>query len=70
MIPKTSEENADIARLKAKLKSIVDAEIVSMVTQGVTEEGSASFLQRLREAGSAEYKGIYQRVYDRRQGEK
>lgn len=70
VIPKTSEENADIARLKAKLKSIVDAEIVSMVTQGVTEEGRASFLQKLREAGSAEYKGIYQRVYDRRQGEK
>ena len=51
-------------------QAVKDAEIVSMVTQGVTEEGRASFLQKLREAGSAEYKGIYQRVYDRRQGEK
>lgn len=70
VIPKTTEENAGIARLKAKLKAVVDAEIVSMVTQGVTEESAASFLQRLREAGSGEYREIYQRAYDRWQGEK
>ena len=68
--PKTADENAAIAGLKAKLKAVVDAEIVSMVTRGVTDEGRAVFLQKLREAGSEEYKDIYQRVYDRRQGEK
>ena len=70
VIPRTAEEKARAARLKTKLKSIVDAEIVDMVTQGVTEEGGVSFLQKLREAGSEEYKEIYQRTYDRWQGEK
>ncbi len=68
--PKTTEETAAIAGLKAKLKAVVDAEIVAMVTRGVTEDGRAAFLHRLREAGSEAYKEIYQRVYDRRQGEK
>ena len=70
VIPKTTEETAGISRLKAKLKSVVDAEIVSMVTRGVTEEGRLSFLERLREAGSGEYREIYQQAYDRWQGEK
>ena len=68
--PKTAEENAAIAGLKARLKAIVDAQIVSTVTRGVTDDGRAAFLAKLREAGSEEYKEIYQRVYDRRQGEK
>ena len=70
VIPKTTEETAGISRLKAKLKSVVDAEIVSMVTRGVTEEGRLSFLQRLREAGSGDYREIFQQAYDRWQGDK
>lgn len=70
VIPRTSEEKARAYSLKTKLKSIVNAEIVSMVTHGVTEEGRASFLQRLKEAGSEEYKEINQNTYDRWQGEK
>ena len=70
VIPRTTGENAGITRLKGKLKAAVDAEIVSMVTRGVTEEGRNTFLQRLRDEGSGEYREIYQRVFDRRQGEK
>lgn len=69
VIPRTTVESAGIARLKARLKSVVDAEIVSMVTRGVTAEGRASFLARLEEAGSREYKEIYQNIYRRWQGE-
>ena len=65
---KTAAEDADLKRLKAKLKSIVDAAIVSMVTQGVTEEGTEGFHQQLREAGSEAYREIYQTLYDRWQG--
>ncbi len=66
--PKTAAEDAGLTRLKARLKTIVDAEIVGMVTRGVTEDGRAAFLRRLQEAGSGEYRKIYQRIYDRRQG--
>ena len=70
MISKTTEETAGISGLKAKIKALADAEIVSMVTRGVTEEGRLSFLQRLREAGSGEYREIFQQAYDRWQGDK
>ncbi len=70
VIPRTAEEKAKTSSLKIKLKSIIDAEIVNMVTHGVTEEGRASFLQQLKDAGSKEYKEIYQCTYDRWQGEK
>ena len=68
--PRTTAENAEIVRLKAKLKAIVDAEIVSAVTKGYTEAERASFLQRLRDAGSEAYKDTYQQIYDRWQGER
>ena len=67
--PKTSEENAAITRLKARLKAVVDAQIVTLVTQGVTEEGRAACLEKMRAAGSAAYRDVYQQVYDRWQGE-
>ena len=63
--PKTTAQSAETARLKAKLKSLVDAEIVSMVTRGVTEESRAAFLKKLQENGSGEYRRIYQQIYDR-----
>ncbi len=66
--PKTAIEDAKLKRLKVKLKSIVDAALVAMVTQGVTEENTALMHQRLREAGSEEYRAIYQTLYDRWQG--
>ena len=66
--PKTGEEDARLTRLKAKLKSIIDAALVSMVTRGVTEENTQQLRQQLREAGSGEYRTIYQTLYDRWQG--
>ncbi len=63
--PKTTAQSAETARLKAKLKSLVDAEIVSMVTRGVTEESRGAFLEKLQENGSGEYRRIYQQIYDR-----
>ena len=67
--PKTALETANLTRLKAKLKSIIDAALVTMVTQGVTEENTARLHAQLSEAGSGEYKRIYQAVYDRWRGE-
>ena len=63
--PKTTAQSAETARLKAKLKSLVDAEIVSMVTQGVTDEARAAFCDKLKTGGSAEYRQVYQQIYDR-----
>ncbi len=63
--PKTTAESAETTRLKAKLKSLVDAEIVSMVTQGVTEEGRAAFREKLQAGGSRDYRRVYQQIYDR-----
>ena len=65
--PKTTSQTAEDARLKTKLNSIVDAGIVSMVTQGVTEEGRAEFRERLKAGGSREYLQIYQQICDRRE---
>ncbi len=63
--PKTTAQSAETVRLKARLKSLVDAEIVAMVTRGVTEEGRTAFLQKLRESGSEAYAAVYQQIYDR-----
>ena len=63
--PKTTSQTAETARLKAKLKSIVDAAIVSMVTQGVTEERRTEFREKLKAGGSREYRQVYQQIYDR-----
>ena len=63
--PKTTDQSAETSRLKAKLKSLVDAEIVAMVTQGVTAERREAFLKELEENGSREYRRIYQQIYDR-----
>ena len=43
----------------------MDAEIVAMVTQGVTAERREAFLKELEENGSREYRRIYQQIYDR-----
>ncbi len=67
--PKTAQEDAQLTRLKARLKAIIDAALVTMVTQGVTEENTALFHRQLREAGSAEYRETYQGLYDRRRRE-
>ena len=67
--PKTTAESASIARLTAKLKAVVDAEIVSMVTHGVSTGSKAAFLRQLQESGSEEYRQVYQQVYDRWRGE-
>ncbi len=67
--PKTADENAKLTRLKAKLKTIVDAALVAMVTKGVTEENTAEFHRQLLEAGSLEYRETYQAVLDRWRGE-
>ena len=68
--PKTTAQSAAVMKLKAKLKSAVDAAIVAMVTRGVTEESRGAFLESLRENGSAEYTAVYQEIYDHWQGEK
>ena len=67
--PKTPLEDAQLTRLKAKLKNIIDAALVTMVTQGVSEETTARLHQQLLEAGSQEYREIYQTLYDRWRGE-
>lgn len=66
--PKSPLEDARLTRLKAKLKNIIDAALVTMVTQGVTEENTAQLHQQLLEAGSGEYREIYQTLYDRWRG--
>ncbi len=68
--PKTTAQSSAAQRLKAKLKSAVDAAIVSMVTQGVTDETRGAFERQLRESGSEEYIRVYQQVYDHWREEK
>ncbi len=68
--PKTTAQSSAAQRLKAKLKSAVDAAIVSMVTQGVTDEAREAFARQLRESGSEEYIRVYQQVYDHWREEK
>ena len=48
----------------------MDAEIVAMVTHGVTDEARDAFMQQLRKDGSEEYVRVYQQVYDRWREEK
>lgn len=67
--PKTAREDSRLTRLKAKLKTIIDAALVTMITQGVTEENTAQLQRQLEEAGSREYRQIYQELYDRWRGE-
>lgn len=62
--PKTTAQSSAVLRLKGKLKSVVDAGIVTMVTQGVTDEAREAFVRQLRENGSEEYVRVFQRVYD------
>ena len=62
--PKTTEQSSAAQQLKAKLKSVVDAGIVTMVTQGASEADRESFLRQLEEKGSREYVRVYQQVYD------
>ncbi len=62
---KTTAESSETARLKTKLKSIVDAGIVAMVTQGVTDERIEAFRSSLNENGCAEYCQVYQQIHDR-----
>ncbi len=63
--PKLPREEAELTRLEAKIKVVVDAGLVRMVTQGVTDESWNRFLEDLEAAGSREYRDIYQQVYDR-----
>ena len=63
--PKTTAQSAEVRRLKAKLQSVVDAGIVAMVTQGVSEERRETFLNELRKGGSEAYRQVYQEIWDR-----
>ena len=68
VMAKTTSQSAEIARLKAKMKSLVDAGIVSMVTRGVTDESREAFLAGLKEDGSDEYRLVFQQILDRWEG--
>ena len=59
------EEDARINLLRNRLKSIVDAAIVEMITKGVTEESAAGYAAKIRDAGWEEYRSTYQGIYDR-----
>ncbi len=63
--PRLPAEDAELTRLKAKIRIVVDAGLVKMVTQGVTDESWELFQEELRDAGCGEYRDIYQQVYDR-----
>lgn len=62
---KTSEEAAQLAQLKSRLKTVVDGALVSFMTSGVTDENYAAFEQSLLDAGAQEYTTLYQTAYDR-----
>ena len=65
VISKTSEEAAQLAQLKSRLKTVVDGALVSFMTSGVTDENYAAFEQSLLDAGAQEYTALYQTAYDR-----
>lgn len=65
VMPKTSEESARILQLRTQLKTVVDSSLVSFMTDGVTDESYAAFLEALDKAGVEEYKALYQTAYDR-----
>ena len=64
-----AEESGLLTRLKARLKAVVDAEIVRVVLQGPGEGEAEQFRRRLREAGAEEYRSVYQQIYSRWQKE-
>lgn len=63
--PKTSEESARLAQLKAQLRTVVNSALVTFMTSGVTDESYAAFEQALLDAGAAEYTKLHQSAYDR-----
>ncbi len=65
VMPKTSEESARINQLYTQLKSVIDSALVNFMTTGVTDESFSAFLTTLRQAGSEEYRSLYQQSYDR-----
>lgn len=65
VMPMTSSESARLLQLHTQLKTIIDRTLVEFMTSGVTDESYAAFEQNLAEAGAAEYKALYQAIYDR-----
>lgn len=65
VMTKTSEESARLLQLKTQLKTLIDSSLVDFMTSGVTDESYAAFTAALKDAGSDEYKAIYQTAYDR-----
>ncbi len=63
--PKSAGEDAELAMLKNRLKAVVDAAVVTLVTRGGGEAEIAEIRQRMREAGSEDYRQTFQNVYDR-----
>ena len=58
-------ENHSLLQLHIQLKNVMDTALVEWMAEGVTEESFQAFQAKLKEAGSEEYKAIYQKAYDR-----
>ena len=65
----SSDSGVGCGLWSAALKPLINGAIVDMVTTGVTEEKLTALAGKLREAGSEEYRSIYQQIYDRWQAE-
>ena len=65
VMPKTTQESARLLQLHIQLKNVMDTALVEWMAEGVTEESFQAFQAKLKEAGSEEYKAIYQKAYDR-----
>ena len=63
--PKTAEEDAEITRLLTRLRSVVNAHLVTMTCNGVDEAEKAALAADLQRAGSGRYREIYQKIHDR-----
>lgn len=65
VMTKTSNESARLLQLHTQIKTLLDSALVDFMTCGVTDESFSAFMTSLKEAGSAEYKAIYQTAYNR-----
>lgn len=65
VMPKTTQESARLLQLHIQLKNVVDTALVDWMANGVTDASFQAFSSSLKQAGSEEYKAIYQKAYDR-----
>ena len=64
----TTEEAAEIAKLKANIDTLMQEQLAAFIMNGITDEGWEEFMAKLNNAGIERYIEIYQGVFDKYMG--